>query len=133
MGATEVARDLYAPILDADMSGLEKFEAESFIPCIGTILVVLPPKIAMTKGGVYIPDDSQEDQSVGKVVAVPPVNTENLKCPVYPGDWIVFRKGAGTSVLFGERKDLILLQYYDGPESDILGYIRGVDLVPGES
>ena len=123
----EAARDFYSPVLDAEMSGLEKFSPQDFNPCAGTILVVLPPKV-MKIGSIHLVE--ARDQSAGTVAAVPEDDWDGEsgsdRCPVRPGDWVIFRVGAGSPVMFGGRKDLILLNYVDGPESDILGFIRGL-------
>lgn len=142
----EAARDFYSSILDEEMSGLERFDPKDFRPCVGTILVVLPPKITRI-GSIELPDAFHRDQSAGRVAAVP-VEISGFEgdlldpdvhdrvdpgCPVRTGDWVVFRAGAGSPVKFGGRDDLVLLNYVDGPESDILGFVRGVDLDPEES
>lgn len=128
VATVEAARDFYSPVLDAEMSGLEKFSPKDFHPCVGNILVVLPPKITKV-GSIHLPDAAQRDQSAGVVAAVPeesPLVVIKVYCPVKLGDWVIFRVGAGSPVMFGGRKDLILLNYVDGPESDILGFIRGL-------
>jgi len=122
---------LYGPILEENIQGLEGFEAEFFRPCQGTILVVLPPKVTEIKG-IAIPDISQKTQLVGRVAAVPKVlewsgredspKVEDSNCPVRPGDWVVFRPGASSPVMFDGRTDLVLLNYCEGPESDLLGF-----------
>lgn len=121
-------KTLYAPILEGEISGLEDFEPEDFRPAPGTILVVRPPPKTETKGGIQLPETSLIGSQVGKVAAVPWVPAEgpralgkDPKCPVDPGQFIVFR-GDGSPVNFGERKDLILIQYMDGPDSEILGW-----------
>lgn len=116
---------LYAPILELKTSGVEKFPVEHFNPCPGNILVVVPPPMKKTKGGIDLPESAQRDQSVGRVAAIP---TGDPHCPVEVEDWVIFRSGAFTPVRFGERTDLYLLQYCEGPESDILGYIRKSDV-----
>lgn len=131
-------RTFYGSILDEEMSGLEKFREEDFVPTPGTVLVVLPPKISQIKG-IHLPDSAQEDQSVARVAAVPvePGLEGALppcgECPVCVGDWVVFRAGALTKVAFQGRKDLALLQYSMEADSEIYGIIPRDAVVDGEA
>jgi hypothetical protein len=110
---------LYAPITDASPADLENFSPEDFNPCLGSILVVIPPPKDM-EGSIHLPQIAQQPASVGRVVAVPP----DAECPVSPGDWAFFRVGAGVNMSFEKREDLVLLQYCEGPASEIIGYVR---------
>lgn len=120
MADNSMEQQLYGPILSLKTSGLEKFDEKTFVPCKGNILVVVPPPMTRTDGGIHLPDTAQRDQSIGRVASIP----SDPHCPVEVGDWVIFRSGAFTPVRFGERTDLYLLQYCDGPESDILGFVE---------
>jgi hypothetical protein len=111
---------LYSPILEAQAAGLEKFKAEDFQPLSGTILVVLPPKI-VKKGSIDLPEVSQIERNFARVSAVP----EEALCPVEPGDWVIFRAGSPLPLSFQGREDFALLNYCEGPESDLLGWFEG--------
>ena len=112
-------RSYYSEIADATSSGTEDFKVEEFIPCKGTLLCVIPPAKEETKGGIFLNEDVREKPSVGRVAAVPP---NDPTCPVKVGDWVVTRYMEGQDVNFDGRKDLVILQYCDGPDSDIVGF-----------
>ena len=110
-------RTFFSPLLDAQTNGLEEFRVEEFRPCIGTVLVVTPPPRTKTKGGLTLPESAIGMPTWGVVASVP----LDCDCPVNIGDKVVFREGAGTAVAFNDRKDLLLLQYTDEADSEILG------------
>jgi co-chaperonin GroES (HSP10) len=114
---------LYAPLLEGEVSGVEHFDPEDFQPCVGTVLVILPPPVKMTEGGIHLPDDSFSERSVAKVVAVPSRDGCDKNCPCNPGDFVVFREKTNIHLPFQKRKDLAVLNYCEGMESDILGVI----------
>jgi co-chaperonin GroES (HSP10) len=70
-----------------------------------------------TKKGIILPDSAIGMPTWAVVAAVP----NDGECPVEVGDRVVFREGAGTPVSFQDRKDLILLQYTDEADSEIMG------------
>lgn len=111
----------YSAILDQDLSGLEDFQAERFVPSNGTVLVVLPPAKEETAGGVRLPSTAIEKPNVGRVASIP---EDDPKCPVQPGDWVVWRQGDGQPVKFDGRTDMELLQYADDARSEILGCFK---------
>ena len=111
----------YSEIVGQDLSGLEDFQAERFIPSNGTVLVVLPEASEKTPGGILKPAMSIEKPTVGRVAAIPEADP---KCPVKPGDWVVWRQGDGQPVKFDGRSDMELLQYADDARSEILGCFR---------
>lgn len=121
----------YSPIVDGEMQGLERFDPESFVPLKGTVLVVLAPMITKSKAGLDLPDTVHERPGYARVAAIPREEDleENLRqislpgCPVSPGDIVIFRTGAPVPINFGDRDDLALLNYAEGPESDIMGII----------
>lgn len=139
------AGSFYGEILTGDLAGLARFKPEDFHPCIGTILVVIPAKEEKI-GSINLPDVAQREQGIARVAAVPripylgrrgpeagvsePITDEqreafvsDLKCPVCPGDWVVFLPGAALPLTLGGRDDLAILRYEDGPESEITGFI----------
>lgn len=120
--SVEAARAFYSPILEEGLSGLEDVNPEDLELNKGSILVVIPPPATATKGGIELPDRVQESPSVGRIAAVPSGENVDL-LPAFPGDWVVFRHGAGEPAPFQERKDLRILNYCEGMESDILGFI----------
>ena len=115
---TELATSLYTPIVDSILSNLENFQPEDFVPCPGSLLVVLPPPEDMA-GSIILPEAAQTPSSVGLVCAI----SNDPECPANPGDWVFFREGAAVHMTFGGRKDLALLNYCEGAASDILGLI----------
>ena len=118
----------YREITDTTMSGLENFRVVDFIPCPGTILIVLPPVSDTTEGGIIKGASMLKDSSVGRVAAVP---QDDPTCPVELGDWVVSRFMEGHEVAFDGRTDLRLLHYCDGPDSDVVG-IFPASAVPDE-
>ncbi len=114
-------KSFYREITDEKMSGLEKFRPEDFRPTTGNILIVLPPQLSVTEGGIVLPSESRPDQSAGRVAAIP--DDPSLHGVIEVGDWVVFRAGAGEPVQFAGRTDLRLLTYVDGPASDIFGVV----------
>ena len=117
-------RTYYGSIGEGNQSGCEDFHVEGFVPCNGTILVVIPPAKKETKGGIIKTERSLERPSIGRVAAVPP---NDPKCPVKVGDWVVTRYMEGHMINFDDRNDLILLHYCDGPDSDIVGFFPDPD------
>lgn len=136
---------LYGKISDASLGCLEDFEPEGLECSPGNILVVTVPEKTVTDGGIELPEIAREKSCVGRVAAVPGKMIEmycedmekgcppvpmgasfqsDKKCPVKPGYWVIFRQHAGTPVPFGKRTDLLLLQYEEGPASDILGWFQ---------
>lgn len=120
-------KTFYSRILEEEAKGLEAFNEEDFIPAAGSILVVLPPLITEI-GGVKLPDASAQERCFARVAAVP----EDVHCPVNPGDWVLFRPGSPMPLSLHGRKDLALLQYTDGPDSEVLGLIRNGSLTNTE-
>ena len=118
----------YKPILEDGARGLESFDVEDFRPLPGTILVVLPPRIEVTKGGVVLPDIIHEARSFARVAAVP----DDQDCPVEIGDWVIFRSEADYPIPLSGREDLALLNYSEGAESDLLGFVRANLTMEGE-
>lgn len=123
-------RTFYDAVLNDTITGIEAFEVEDFVPCNGTILVVMPPPATETKGGVILPEASRQDHYFARVACVP----KDTECPVKPGDWVFFRIGCQKSLRLSDRTDVAVIQYCSGPESDIMGFIpagivseRGLD------
>lgn len=121
---TATLPDLYAPIVD-ESGELEKIQPEQFEPMIGSIVVVVPKPKETTDGGLHIPEAARIPAVYGRVVAIPC----DPECPVNVGDTVVFRFEAGMHLPFKgpdkkARQDLLLLQYEDGPGSEILGRVR---------
>ncbi len=58
--------------------------------------IVLRPKKAeeKTRGGIYLPEASQEKSLEGTVIAVPEID----KCPVAVGDIVLYESFAGTEI-----------------------------------
>ena len=129
--APTAERAFYDAVLDDAITGIEDFEVKDFIPCDGTILVVMPPQAKETKGGVILPESSRQDHYFARVACVP----KGVECPVKPGDWVFFRIGCQKSLRLSDRTDVAVIQYCSGPESDIMGFIpaeivsgRGLDI-----
>ena len=80
-------------------------------------------KMAVSKGGILLPDTAQEKPLEGKVVAVGAGYRNkrgNLVTPsVKTGDRVVYAKWSGSEVKIAE-KDYIILK-----EADILGVVEG--------
>ncbi len=129
--APTAERTYYDRVLDDTITGIENFGVEDFIPCNGTILVVMPPQSEKTKKGIILPEASRQDHYFARVACVP---SDDPDCPVKPGDWVFFRIGCQKSLMLSDRTDVAVIQYCKGPESDILGFIpagivseRGLD------
>jgi len=121
--SANIEEALYSPVIDSLPANLKNFEPEDFHPCSGSVLVVIPPPEDRV-GSIHLPEIAQTPSQAAKVAAVP----EDDKCPVRPGDWVFFRHSAAVTLELGGRKDLGLLNYSDGPSSEIIGFIRGSDL-----
>lgn len=119
---------LFRPILENEVRGLEGFDPQTFVPNTGNLLVVLPPPVTKI-GNIELPDNAHYQVNYGRVAAVP---TFDAECPYEQGDVVVFREGTATPIPFAGRKDLCLLAYCDGPESDVLGKIPEKFLTPTE-
>lgn len=80
--------------------------------------VVIEPKEAETKtaSGLYIPDTAKEKPQEGKVIAAGP-GKKDEPMEVKVGDNVLYGKYAGTEVVWGEKKLLIVRQ------SDILAIL----------
>lgn len=120
--APTAERTYYARVLDDTITGVENFGVDDFIPCHGTILVVMPPQATKTKGGIDLPESARQDHYFARVACVP-IDPIDPDCPVEPGDWVFFRIGCQKSLKLSDRTDVAVIQYCQGPESDILGYI----------
>jgi hypothetical protein len=113
------SEDYYREITDGEAAGFESLDPEQFAPCKGTILVVLPPAIAKL-GNIAIPDAMQERPSYGRVASIP----DDPNCPVERGQWVAFVQNCGRPIAFGGRQDLLLINYTDDVESEILGILN---------
>jgi co-chaperonin GroES (HSP10) len=135
------SEEFYSEIAEETPQGLDKFNLEDFRPCLGTILVVLPPEVKESAGGLALPESQYHRPNYGRVVAVPTRDIECGRdsdlppgekpavasfivdgCPVKPGQWVIFRAHTGDPVEFSGRKDLVLLSYCSDAGSDILGW-----------
>lgn len=110
----------FQQILDSTMGDLEEFDPEGLQCSVGNILVITVPEKEVSDGGIHIPSIARQKSCVARVASVP----DDLGCPVEPGWWVVFRQFAGTVVPFGTRDDLLILQYEQGPGSDLLGWFQ---------
>jgi chaperonin GroES len=94
----------------------------SIRPLGDRVLVKRDEPETITKGGIIIPDNAQEKQAKGKVVAVGKgnrdVNGNIHTLDVKVGDKILFSKFAGTEVKIDDE-NLIIMK-----EIDILGIIE---------
>lgn len=118
----------YEPFGAGEVAGVERFQPEDFHPCLGTILVVVPPKIAQI-GSVELPEAAQRTRGYVRVAAIP----HDLKCPVQPGDIAVCHAAAPTPVPFAGREDLALLNYCDDAGTEVLGWFPAERNVPTSS
>lgn len=114
----DALKDVYVPFSEGQVNGLEDFDPEQFIPASGNIIVVTPPPITQTKGGVHLPDTAVERPCIGRVAAVP---RGDFECPFDKGDLVIFRAMSGQIMPFRNRTDILLLQYTGGPDSEVLG------------
>lgn len=135
---------LFSEISEAQVKGLTDLDPGLFVPNPGTLLIVLLPEITK-EGSIHLPEQMHHHPSLGRVAAIPPWDAQGKKeawvvdsdeglpvaiegCLYQPGDIVVFNPGSGIPVPFGNRKDLLLVQYSNGPESDILGKIPAAAL-----
>jgi len=133
-----IEKEHYAEILSesfADLDFMKRINPEQFIPCKGTLLIVVPPEIKKI-GNIFLPDSAEEMQQrcLARIAAVPPVGFEikenndfsyNTESMFKPGMWILFRAGSADPVPFAGRDDLFLLSYTDDVDSNVLGIIQG--------
>lgn len=117
-------RTYYSPILESELTGLEKFPVNQFVPCAGSVLVVLLPPKTESDGGIKFTDKYIKDNDIGRVAAIPPEVDGISYCPVSVGDWVVIRHLEGGEVPFDGRKDLRVVQYTDDARSDIVGFFK---------
>ncbi len=93
---------------------------ERFKPGPNRLLVRQWPKTEQTKKGIFIPDMSQLDSTIGVVLAVG--SGEN--CLYRPGDTIVFRAGCGEQLPLEDAQELVLLTWQNDVDDDILGKLE---------
>lgn len=84
----------------------------NFKPLFDRVLVQREPEMAVTSGGIIIPDTSKERPMQGEVVSIG-FDVKN----VMPGDRVLARKFAGYDIKLDGIDYLIIV------ESDILGVV----------
>lgn len=117
-------------VLPSEAAAIRKFDPEDFVPLAGTVLIVMAPKQTETEGDdagdgrLHLPDTVQANPNFARVAAVPlSQGVLDSRCPVRPGDIVVFNPGAPEKLTLGDRDDLYFVRYCDGPESEITGFI----------
>lgn len=120
-----VEQQLFGEFLGTDSAGVSRYQPEQFIPRPGNVLAVRAPKITKTEKGIHLAGDAVEQPNYARICAVP----ERI-CPFEVGDVVLFQEGAGVPIAFRganglPREDIILLQYTDGIESEIIGKLVG--------
>lgn len=125
-------------IMADTVDDLKDIDPERFIPCKGTLLIVVPPKVEKI-GSIYLPDSAgeMEQRCLAKIAAVPlgwymgtgGKDPEDELVAIdnkfKPGMWILFRAGSADPVKFFNRTDLMLLSYTNDVDSNVLGIIKG--------
>lgn len=110
----------FAKIAESGAQELSEFRPDQFIPSPRMIFVKLLPEIAMTKGGITIPDMAREERQVGTIVSINRVDADSY--PFKVGDCLLIRKGGGDIVPFDEAEgDYRCLPWSFDGDSDILG------------
>lgn len=139
MPTKTVEQQLFGAFLGTDSAGVSRYQPEQFIPRPGNVLAVRAPKITKTEKGIHLAGDAVEQPNYARICAVPQMQMGEgfsgqpvimHKCPFEVGDVVLFQEGAGVPIAFrGEnglpREDIILLQYTDGIESEIIGKLVG--------
>lgn len=88
-------------------------------PVAGKLLVKQIQKEKKTKGGIYLPDQKEEDQSQhAKVIAIglySKSHPEALPAPCEEGDMIIFKKWAGNEAQtgYGKKDHLLFIEFKD--------------------
>lgn len=82
-------------------------------PTAGMVLIQRKDAVQMSKGGVYLPNESRERQVVGKVLSVgsPGINIETgAKIPieVSVGDWIIFGRNEAHNLEYNSKDCAII-------------------------
>lgn len=121
-----VEQKLFGEFLGTDSAGVSRYRPEQFIPRPGNVLAVRAPKITKTEKGIHLAGDAVEQPNYARICAIP----DAVACPFAVGDVVLFQEGAGVAIAFrGDngvpREDVILLQYTDGIESEIVGKLVG--------
>lgn len=136
-----VEQQLFGEFLGTDSAGVSRYQPEQFIPRPGNVLAVRAPKITQTDKGIHLPGEAAEQPNYARICAIPEVqeipgdmlegrSTRYIGCPFAVGDVVLFQEGAGVPIAFRganglPREDIILLQYTDGIESEIIGKLIG--------
>lgn len=115
----------YEPFGADEVAGVERFRPEDFRPSVGTILVVVPPKISEI-GSLALPEQAQRTRGYVRAAAIP----DDPKCPVKPGYVVICHAAAPTPVPFAGRKDLALLNYSNDAGTEILGWFEPESFEP---
>lgn len=89
----------------------------SLVPNRGMIIVRKEPQPTMTKGGVHLPDSAIHEQCIAKVLAV------HEGCVLAVGQRVVFRRGAGVPLKFIGEDDVLVLQFANSHEDDVLAWV----------
>jgi|UniRef100_A0A7C3SKQ8 chaperonin GroES len=91
-------------------------------PLNDRVLVQRIEEMAMTKGGIYIPDTAKEKPIEGRVIAVGPgkMSDQGNRMPlqVKEGDRVLFSKYAGTEIKI-EGEEYLMMR-----EDDILAIVE---------
>lgn len=142
-----VEQQLFGEFLGTDSAGVSRYQPEQFIPRPGNVLAVRAPKITKTEKGIHLAGDAVEQPNYARICAVPEPRevvkaigsspAEYITCPFRIGDVVLFQEGAGVPIAFRganglPREDIILLQYTDGIESEIIGKLVGEPVVVEE-
>jgi chaperonin GroES len=102
-----------------------KENSMKIIPLGNNILVRRAEAVKQTPGGLYIPDRAQATQQEGEVLAVGSgkmlENGTRTEFSVKPGDCIIFTAYAGSEVVLGKEKYLIL------SEDEVLA-VKGINV-----
>lgn len=91
-------------------------------PLNDRVLVQRIEEMAMTKGGIYIPDTAKEKPIEGRIIAVGPgkMSDQGNRMPlqVKEGDRVLFSKYAGTEIKI-EGEEYLMMR-----EDDILAIVE---------
>ncbi len=91
-------------------------------PLNDRVLVQRTEEMAMTKGGIYIPDTAKEKPVEGKIIAVGPGKMSDAGARMTPtvkaGDRVLFSKYAGSEIKV-EGEEYLMMR-----EDDILAIIE---------
>lgn len=90
-------------------------KSKNIKPLAGYVLVESEEANQKTSSGIYLPENAQEKQAQGKVIAVGSSlqrDGQEITCPVKAGDTVFYKKWGGDEIKI-DNKELKLVKFDD--------------------